>query len=347
MRESMTSLLHLQEMREFFRTPSGRGLAAAIIESEFFEAISVMQRNLDDGVMSTGDSVLKSLYENFAFPPTLLELMDPKDGPRSPAEARARWESGFRYNTDLKTSGGALTRWLVDVLEKAEPWWTHPDMTRLTNTAAQDINEDHPVYASDLPMPWGFVTLGTPVWIGTEDVIKQRIDAILWAQNGDGVTLIGCSARHGADDRVGTEIARHIDRKWLPPTIPAQIVRLHFGRPVPNEAVARFMAAWWRLVDQPLAARSRATATSVEAKRDKRLRKIGGITEVRLRAQKIHRLDNEPRSVDWQQRWIVRGHWRDQPYKDGHIEKIYIAPYVKGPEDKPLVITQKIYRWDR
>ncbi len=41
--------------------------------------------------------------------------------------------------------------------------------------------------------------------------------------------------------------------------------------------------------------------------------------------------------VDWSCRWIVNGHWRNQPYKDEH-KLIYINPYVKGPEDLPLKV---------
>ena len=47
----------------------------------------------------------------------------------------------------------------------------------------------------------------------------------------------------------------------------------------------------------------------------------------------------EPRSVDWQSRWIVSGHWRQQPWgpERKRIRPVWIAPYLKGPEDKPLV----------
>jgi hypothetical protein len=44
-------------------------------------------------------------------------------------------------------------------------------------------------------------------------------------------------------------------------------------------------------------------------------------------------------AVDWTCRWFVRGHWRRQWYpvtKDHH--PVWIAPYVKGPEDKPIKV---------
>lgn len=51
--------------------------------------------------------------------------------------------------------------------------------------------------------------------------------------------------------------------------------------------------------------------------------------------------------VDWSCRWIVGGHWRNQPYKDER-KLIYITPYVKGPEDKPLKVpTHTVYQVSR
>lgn len=55
--------------------------------------------------------------------------------------------------------------------------------------------------------------------------------------------------------------------------------------------------------------------------------------------------DSEP--VEWSCRWIVNGHWRNQPYKDER-KLIYILPFVKGPADKPLrVPTHTVYQVDR
>lgn len=52
-------------------------------------------------------------------------------------------------------------------------------------------------------------------------------------------------------------------------------------------------------------------------------------------------------AVDWSCRWIVGGHWRNQPYKDER-KLIYIMPYVKGPEDKPLKVpSQTVYSVSR
>lgn len=50
---------------------------------------------------------------------------------------------------------------------------------------------------------------------------------------------------------------------------------------------------------------------------------------------------------EYSHRWIVNGFWRWQPYKDANKEwkrkRIWIDSYVKGPADKPLHVTEKVY----
>lgn len=45
--------------------------------------------------------------------------------------------------------------------------------------------------------------------------------------------------------------------------------------------------------------------------------------------------DEEKKQVDWAWQWAVRGHWRNQPTGEG-VKLIWIHPFIKGPEDKPL-----------
>lgn len=47
----------------------------------------------------------------------------------------------------------------------------------------------------------------------------------------------------------------------------------------------------------------------------------------------------------WQCRWVVKGHARLQPCGPGRADKklIWIDPYTKGPEDKPLRTREKVY----
>lgn len=61
------------------------------------------------------------------------------------------------------------------------------------------------------------------------------------------------------------------------------------------------------------------------------------IRVITLRRASRETTDGTGGSVDWTCRWIVGGHWRQQPYPStGERRPLWIMPYVKGPEDKPL-----------
>ena len=70
----------------------------------------------------------------------------------------------------------------------------------------------------------------------------------------------------------------------------------------------------------------------------KRLPKVHTIYLRRIRAKHEHEKEmgeHVKREYNWQ--WLVGGHWRNQWYRsEGRHKPVYIAPYYKGPEDKPL-----------
>jgi hypothetical protein len=54
------------------------------------------------------------------------------------------------------------------------------------------------------------------------------------------------------------------------------------------------------------------------------------------------------KKIEYSHRWFVTGHWRWQPYKNKETKEIehkrlWISPYVKGPEDMPLKTTPKVF----
>lgn len=64
----------------------------------------------------------------------------------------------------------------------------------------------------------------------------------------------------------------------------------------------------------------------------------------RLRKREYGKSGN-PVDVQWSHRWVVNGHWANIACGPGRKQRrpVYIAPYVKGPEDKPLVIKNRIH----
>lgn len=63
--------------------------------------------------------------------------------------------------------------------------------------------------------------------------------------------------------------------------------------------------------------------------------------------------EREREDREYSHRWIVRGHMRNQPVGSRSAEggqrheRIWIAPYIKGPEGKPLVVKDRVQVWRR
>lgn len=85
------------------------------------------------------------------------------------------------------------------------------------------------------------------------------------------------------------------------------------------------------------ATRRRAIASKREAEAE--------VNVIRLR-RLIYRAHEsaEGLPVEWSCQWIVRGHWRNQWYPSlTKNQPIWINPYLKGPEDKPLRNPGKLF----
>ena len=70
-------------------------------------------------------------------------------------------------------------------------------------------------------------------------------------------------------------------------------------------------------------------------------RHVPAVRVIELRRREYDSREHEQSGASdgpaWQYQWIVSGHWRRQYYPASKAHKPrYIAPYVKGPADKPL-----------
>jgi len=75
-------------------------------------------------------------------------------------------------------------------------------------------------------------------------------------------------------------------------------------------------------------------------------RELPGLRMLSLATGASQTLAQAQRTVAWSHRWMVRGHWRLQPYgAERKLRRLkWIDPYVKGPEDKPLDTRSTIWR---
>jgi len=117
----------------------------------------------------------------------------------------------------------------------------------------------------------------------------------------------------------------------------------------PYTNARRLVYTYFMIMNQTLTAKTSERGDRAQRRRLERDNLPSEVVVVQFR--KTHYTSEgggEKRAVNWSHRWIVGGHWRWQPYKDpasgGEIKKrIWISPYMKGPDDKPLKTKQRVY----
>jgi hypothetical protein len=120
------------------------------------------------------------------------------------------------------------------------------------------------------------------------------------------------------------------------------------GRPALGDMpdmLAMFRQVWtlWAVIRGEMGVEQTAVSTP-RASRRRLQRSIGDIPTVTVcslpRPPASHRGDGQGR--DWSHRWIVSGHWCNHWWPKQQVHKPrWISPYVKGPEDKPLVVKER------
>lgn len=118
----------------------------------------------------------------------------------------------------------------------------------------------------------------------------------------------------------------------------------------------KILAAFWTLVRQE-GVTSRTVHRDRAAARRATRAGVPGDSTVQVvtlrRPRTIHPENPDPTSVhtarEWHHRWVVDGHWRWQACGPNRSERrlTFIAPYLKGPEDKPLKTKERVKAWVR
>lgn len=124
------------------------------------------------------------------------------------------------------------------------------------------------------------------------------------------------------------------------------------GQPHEFTNFTRLVHAYFLLLNQTIVDSYEAEIGRQYAKRAKRAGIPASVTVVRLR-RIINTEAHGETEVEWHHQWIVRGHWRWQhvsknhplaeQYGDGYRARVWVRPHVKGPEDKPLHVSEKVY----
>jgi hypothetical protein len=227
----------------------------------------------------------------------------------------------------------------------------------------------------DLPSPFGFVVLPQPVPISValQDVkphsLKEgdsflSVDGYAWADHGEYVRVICFSVpKHQPQDfhdfitlndnehhllrgvlgerylSSASWTLKYEEMLWFSDKDEALKVAQSYW----DMEASRWLVAFWALCRQTFGEVTHASPDRASSRRWYRAFKA----EPRVRVVKLRRHKGPSDGhgdVEWHHRWIVRGHWRQQPYGPGRslVKAVWIAPYVKGPEGAPLLSTDKV-----
>lgn len=235
----------------------------------------------------------------------------------------------------------------VQHLPAGQLWWVAPDMQLLVEAATLSL-PDFPLRQSDVPDPAGVVFYASPLTgIDSRQEGQVAVNAMSWSAtasrtSGQGVLLIYTWALTDQRGWVALGVASWDLGQHLA-NVRGDYSETHAASVVEDR---RRMAALWLLASQEtLATRSAERIERAAARRQRREGiEVDTLRVLRLR-RRHQRSENEQgqESREWTHRWVVSGHWRNQwlPSEDRH-RPTWIAPYVKGPEDKPLVLKDSV-----
>ena len=109
-----------------------------------------------------------------------------------------------------------------------------------------------------------------------------------------------------------------------------------------------FLRVMNKLMGERIVTRSRYKAARSLRRHSQRIQlPISEIMVVELR-RKTQPSEPSGERRNFSHRFIVHGFWRSQWYPSlGMHRQKYIADYVKGPDDAPLIIKKRVWQWDR
>ena len=224
----------------------------------------------------------------------------------------------------------------IAALMSHDPWWISPELCGLVEEARVTM-PPHVVHLEDLPQPHGLVFFGQTL-SGIVDGVAHpsAVGAMGWVGSTDGVAALAWSlVRHGEQ------------RVWL------EIGSVHWPWGTPSDEDASIstiedlhrLSCVWALAVEPRITDSRAEHVQPAARRRAARvgRPISTIVAIDLRGAS-QAGSGAGGQRDYSHRWTVRGHWRQQPVGPGGQQRrpTYIAPYIKGPEGKPLVVKSTV-----
>lgn len=297
------------------------------------------------------------------------------------SSAGGRWMSNWLRAEIESTPKKAATVGLLANAEPmklltADPIWVSEEMCDIVDAARQDFQPE-PLLWDDFIVPTGFLYFARPLIMDDRRGTKVSVGAISWcpanfpskpgepdAAEGDdwGMAFGMFSSSRAPEDAFHADHLEMIAKAGACELVPLHFVPVRFGDELGEagdfDDDQEYAAAneWWRTIQATLRLMQQRVAVSTETplpRPDRRRAERAGFAQtdvlvITLRRPSGHGSEPHESSVDWTHRWIVGGHWRNQWYPATKTHRqIWISPYVKGPEDAPLVVKKRYMKWER
>lgn len=254
----------------------------------------------------------------------------------------------------------------TSTLRKASLWWVSRDMAKLAIDAASTLPPWTPTIVA--PEPTGFIWFDHPI------AATPEVPSAGFLEDGSPAeSVLGSAQIHGVHwFTIGTTMAFTLYGRVQDPSQRARSAPLwqdifeigiymiagdHSFDPDVDQLSAAWMTgvvhtigAAWLLMQQPTVAttrRMRGRGAGVGGKKKPPRTSLVQVIELRRLAHK-HSEEKGHTTREYHTRWMVRGHWRQQRVGPGrrYVRPVYVAPYIKGPEDAPLK-TDRVNAWRR
>lgn len=220
------------------------------------------------------------------------------------------------------------------------------DMTVMAVDGARDV-PDATSLASAWPAPIGLMAFTGglppvhPKWAAGQPIVPRLL---LWCPMPTGAQCIlqMWGRREGGEDQPVAAVI-----------VPDMTAPLSFDDHLSEDAIrmqSLALSAWVQMQTPTMADVTERTESGPKIGSGRRRDVPRTVRVVELR--RLARKPVEPTADsgrEYHHQWVVRGHWRQQPYGPGRAQRrtTWIPPYVKGPEGAPLIGSDTVFAWRR
>ena len=230
----------------------------------------------------------------------------------------------------------------------SEIFYVSPSISEILTDSAQALPHNARLESvDDLPFALGFVWLATPFTL-SETAVSIRgnhcnLRAFSWCPNTEpkdgGQSYLQIFTFEEEEDYrgfPGVTGAQHWP--WQTPLNEVTFNPLRQDEPANSEDARRIYALLYTFFEFIRSPIFETVIPSIPRPLRRRWthRVEPSVRVIQLRERKTSGV-HEGKEIEWQHRWVVSRHWRQQwyPSLNQHLPKL-IAPYLKGPSDKPL-----------